>query len=359
MTSFRQISVGVLAPAAVLACMSVGVGPSLGASSRAPASEGAVKIDTGQAEAVLQVLRQRQAGSVPDASWGALWQTRGFAQFEQRQQSFGAKDVRGKMRAFLMSDAPLADLATLEAAITRWRGLDAAAAAARALAYLPAGTELGATIYPVIKSARNSFVYDLDGDPAIFMHVNGKRSAADIEDTLAHELHHVGSVQGCGDPPDRDRLTPGARDALDWMSGFGEGLAMLAAAGGPDVHPHAGSKAAAWVVWERDVARFNEDVRRLEAFFLDLLEGRLDEDAQRQAGFEFINTDEVPQGAFYTVGWKMAALVERQLGRGRVIAAVCDPRLLLEAYDEVAATQPRGDGGGLQRWSPELLERLR
>src|SRR5947208_16171050 len=45
-------------------------------------------------------------------------------------------------------------------------------------------------------------------------------------------------------------------------------------AGGPDVHPHATSDPAAWLVWERDVASVNPALRRLEAFFRALLAGR-------------------------------------------------------------------------------------
>ena len=72
------------------------------------------------------------------------------------------------------------------------------------------------------------------------------------------------------------KLPESTRNALLWMGAFGEGIAMLAAAGGPDVHPHAVSKAADRERWDRDAARFPEDLRKLEAFFRDLLAGRSD-----------------------------------------------------------------------------------
>lgn len=45
---------------------------------------------------------------------------------------------------------------------------------------------------------------------------------------------------------------------------FSEGLAMVAAAGGPDVHPHAKSTPEIRAGWDRDVANFEQDLRKVE-----------------------------------------------------------------------------------------------
>ena len=127
----------------------------------------------------------------------------------------------------------------------------------------------------------------------------------------------------------------------------------------PCLRSAARSSSCEWTVWERDVAGFDRDVARLDAFFLDVLAGGLTEEEENRRLFSFIDAEEVPQGAFYTVGWKMAALVEREKGRDFLVATMCDPRRLLAAYDEVAAAHPRADGGGLARFSPELLTALR
>ena len=166
-------------------------------------------------------------------------------------------------------------------------------------------------------------------------------------------------LAGCPPPPDLEKLSAAQQRVFRELGAFGEGLAVLAAAGGPDVHPHATSGPEAWAVWERDVANFNADLRRIETFFRDALAGRLSEEEENRRLFSFINPADVPQGAFYTVGWKMAALIERTRGRKALLAAVCDPRDLLAVYNEVAAAHPRGDGEGLARWSPEFLASLR
>jgi len=154
-------------------------------------------------------------------------------------------------------------------------------------------------------------------------------------------------LAACPKPPDLDRMSAAQKKAFDDLGAFGEGLAVLAAAGGPDVHPHATDTPDAWLVWERDVASFSVDLRRLELFFRDVLAGRLTAEEERRQLISFIDAEGVPQGPFYTVGWKMAAMVERARGREGLVKTVCDPRTLLAAYNEVAASHPRRAGEGL------------
>ncbi len=320
-----------------------------------PQREVTVRVELDQAEAVIALLEQRARGVDPaDADWRRLESATGYLRLKRRQESFGAEAFDSAFRAFVRSDEAVRRLPALREALVKWHGIDVAAAAERAQAYLPDGVVIEATIYPVIKRTPNSFVFELDTDPAIFMYVDPDRSAAVLENTLAHELHHVGSA-ACPDPAGADTLDAPAQRVVNWLSAFAEGMAVLAAAGGPDVHPHASSSSDAWTVWERDVANFATDVTRIERFFRQILAGTLAEEEQRTRLFSFINTEDVPQGAFYTVGWKMAALVERAQGREVVVRAVCDPRVLLAAYNDVARAHPRGDAEPLPMWSEQFL----
>lgn len=323
-------------------------------------SQPQVRIVTDEADAAVAILslRQQQSRDVDPESWTRLWQTAGFQRLKERQESFGATGVDERLREYLLSAEAAEKADGLRDAVARWKDLDVSEAASRAQAYLPAGLKIRATIYPVVKKATNSFVFDLDGEnPAIFIYVDPSIPPEKLVNTLAHELHHVG-LSSCPEPPGRDQLTPQQAKTLDYLSAFGEGLAMLAAAGGPDVHPHAVSPADAWVVWERDVARFNQDVPALEGFFRQVLAGELSEEEERKALFSFINAEGVPQGAFYTVGWKMAAIVERVRGREALVAAMCDPRDLLVLYNQIAAEHERGQGS-LARWSADFLDAVK
>jgi hypothetical protein len=317
-----------------------------------------VRIVTDEADAALAILgEEATAGTAAPASWERLWASEGFVRLKKRAESFGAKDVEGGLRDFLSSSETIARRGELRSAVETWKHLDVKAAAQRAAAYLPPGIPLRATIYPVIKKQTNSFVFELRSNPAIFMFVDPHIAAAKLENTLSHELHHVG-IAGCPHPADYDRLSAAQKTLFDDLGAFGEGLAMLAAAGGPDVHPHATSDADAWLVWERDMAAFNTDLGRLEAFFRDVLAGKLSEEEANRRLFSFIDAEGVPQGPFYTVGWKMAAMIERARGRSALVGLVCDPRSLLAAYNEIASAHARNDGEGLATWSPDFLAAL-
>ena len=59
------------------------------------------------------------------------------------------------------------------------------------------------------------------------------------------------------------------------------------------------------------------------------------------------------QGAWYTVGWKMAVTIERQRGREHLVRCMRDPRHLVTTWNAIAATDT-----GLPQWSEELVDAL-
>jgi len=63
-----------------------------------------------------------------------------------------------------------------------------------------------------------------------------------FENTLAHELHHIGYSSSCPSKQTSEeiaKLPISPQGVVKMIGAFGEGFAMLAAAGGPNVHPHA------------------------------------------------------------------------------------------------------------------------
>lgn len=343
--------------------LAMGAAP-VAAAGPAPAQEAGaldVRIVADEADAALAILEKRAAGEpVEEADWEALFATEGFRRLEDRARSFDREVDRDAFRAWLVADSTVARADAFREAIAWWKALDPGQPARKAFAYLPEGAAVRAKLYPAIKPTPNSFVFELREDPAIFLYVDPDEKGSEIANTLAHELHHVGTagIPDC-EPAGADTLPEAARTAIVWLGGFAEGLAVLAAAGGPDVHPHAGREDDEYVVWERDVANANADLARMDRFLLDVAEGRLTEEATiRERGFEFIATEDVPQGAFYTLGWKMAAVIEKAEGRDAVVASVCDPRLLLAAWNRVAEARAIGGERDLATWSPELLRAL-
>ena len=314
-----------------------------------------VRFVTDEAEAVLAILGKRGKGEpVTDEDWRRLFATEGYTRLARREISMKRPFTEDAFKAFVLSEDLLKRAGALAGTLAAWTRSAPEAAGRRALAYLPAGARIRAKVYPVIKPLDNSFVFEVKTDPAIFLYLDPKVAPAQLENTMAHELHHIGYGTVC--PPSAaaaeiERLPPGARSAAQWMGAFGEGFAMLAAAGGPDVHPHAVSPAADRERWDRDVARFPEDLRAIERFFLDLIAGRLDEKAENERGFSFFGET---QGPWYTVGCKMAIAVEETWGRERLLADACDPRKLLASSNE-AARRRAAQGETPVLWSDELL----
>src|SRR5207302_67861 len=154
-------------------------------------------------------------------------------------------------KKFVLSPELRTKAATLRHTLDTWRSTDLVSSGHRVLAYLPEQAHIKAKVFPLIKPQPNSFVFDTTTDPAIFLYLDPDKSAADFENTVAHELHHIGfsSVDSLTEECLKD-LPANARPAVKWMSAFGEGFAMLAAAGGPDVDPHTASSPEVHARWE-------------------------------------------------------------------------------------------------------------
>jgi putative zinc-dependent peptidase DUF5700 len=312
----------------------------------------ALTIDAEEAELALALIEQRRAdGALDESRWSRLAATAGYRRLKAREQSMGRPLEDAEFRKFLQQQGA-ATVAPLTATLAEWRRADLAAIGTRVLAYLPEEAKIRATVFPVVKPQSNSFVFETASNPAIFLFLDATMTRAQFENTVAHELHHIGFASLPARPPAEDAAVQSVRE---WAGAFGEGFAMLAAAGGPEVHPHADSKREDRERWDRDVARFDEDLARVERFFLDLLDKKFKTpDAARNAGFEFFGV----QGPWYTVGWKMAVTVERRFGRPTLIRAMREPERLLATFDDAADELEDDEGIKLARWSPELLKRI-
>jgi hypothetical protein len=312
-----------------------------------------VRINSDEADAVLTILDNLKAGrKVQAEDWQRLYASEGYRRLKKREAAFKRSFTDAEFGAFVMSHELRARSGELRSTLNKWTSANIDEIARRPLSYLRSGARLHATVYPLIKPRSNSFVWELDTNPAIMLYLDPSKTRPQFENTVAHELFHVGDAQNC--PPDGVRryvnTLPAASQAVfEWLSAFGEGAAVLAAAGGPHIHPHAVDSAQQRAVWDRDLRKFNSDLRSLQAFFLDVLDGRLKGDAIATQGFTFFDG----QGPWYTVGWKMYASIENELGHGRVVSAMCDRRKLLSSYNE-AADRINSRGENLAKWSRRL-----
>jgi hypothetical protein len=317
----------------------------------------ALVLDTSEAEAALRILDDEAAGRTPAAdAWRALFATTPYRWLKARETGMGLPLDDAAFQRFLASPEAIALRGEWRATLAQMKGADLPAIGAGDLAWLPPGATLKARVFPVIKPAANSFVWaDPAGGPAIFLAMK-PISRAQFENTVAHELHHIGlnSLEARQAALVAGQPEP-VRRAVRWRGGFGEGEAMLAAAGSAERHPHWADDAAARARWDGDMMRFNADLAAVQQLIFDILDERLATPDAIQARAAPFWGD--AQGAWYTVGYEMAALVERRFGRQAYNEALLDPRRLLALYNQVAA-EANAKGATLATWSPDLLARL-
>ena len=317
-----------------------------------------LKLDTSEAEAVLSILDKRGSGStVTDADWQRVFKTEPYVRLKKREAAMHRDFTDDDFRKFVLTPELGAKASTLRQTLDAWKHANLDVSAKRVLAFLPQQAVIRAKVFPVIKPKTNSFVFESATDPAIFLYLDPAQSAAKFENTVAHELHHIGysSIGSLADTKQKD-AAPTVKPALEWMGAFGEGFAMLAAAGGPDADPHATSSTEEHARWDHDLANFNNDLNSLQEFFLDIVD-------QRFTGKEKIDEKAYTffgdaQGPWYTVGYKMAVVIEKRFGRKVLIDCMLDPRELLSRYNQAANESNPSGQQKLATWSPELMAKI-
>ena len=304
-----------------------------------------VRLVTDEAEAVMKILDKRAAHeTITEADWQLLFKSEGFVRLQKRENSMHRTLSDDEMKTFVTSDELLAKRESLGHVLNDWKTADLSHAADLALAYLPPTATIRAKIYPVIKPQKNSFVFETDTDPAIFKYIE-EEPRSEFERTMSHEMHHIGFAV-CSD--DTSKLPKNIQQTLNWITAFGEGHAVLAAAGGPDKPPQERYAKE----WKDEMAKFDTNFHDVESFLLDVAEKRLSGDEVPKKGFTFFGL----LGPWYTVGWKMDVVIEKTLGRDALIDAECHPRTYLATYNRAADLWEKKTGEKVPRWSQHLID---
>ncbi len=324
-----------------------------------PAQRIDLQIVTDEAEAVLQILEKLEnSREVTESDWQKVFSSEGYTRLKKRELAMSRPFEDADFKTFVRSKELGLRRKILADTLAAWKEIEVERAGELALAYLPPDARVRAKIYPVIKPRDNSFVFDIRENPAIFLYLDPKVGKAQFENTLAHELHHIGFGTVCPSAETAGELkkhSPEMQKVLRWTGAFGEGFAMLAAAGAADVHPHAVSSPEDKALWDKDVANFNNDLKTVEKFFLELAGGKLSEEKEIETARSFYGE---AQGAWYTVGWQMAVVIEKTFGRAKLVEVFCDPRKLLPAYNAAVKKYNRQNKTRLAVWSKDLIVKL-
>jgi hypothetical protein len=313
-----------------------------------------ITADFSEAEAVIAILERRQGKQdVSAADWQALFATEPYQRLKKREAAMKRTFTDDDFKTFVLSGDLLSQCAALRDTIAAWKETDLKLDAMRILPYLPPESMIRAKVYPVIKPMHNSFVFETDIDPAIFLYVDPSVSRESFANTVAHEMHHIALSSVDKQYEEKIASLPEpAKAVAEWMGAFGEGEAMLAAAGGPDVDPVAAATLQLKENWDRGRHNFNRDLEQVNAFFLDALNGKIQGKAIQEKASSFFGL----QGPWYTVGYRMAVMVERGYGRESLIECMRDRRLLLVRYNRLAEESNRRRGPQLALWSQKILQ---
>ena len=314
------------------------------------------KLDTSEADAVLAILELRAAGrQVTDSDWHRLFASEPYLRLKKREADMHRDFTDDDFRRFVQSDDLSKRAPALRHTLDAWKKADLRGAAERILPYLPADARVKASVYPVIKPKTNSFVFETDVNPAIFLYVDPDQSPSEFMNTVAHESHHIGFSDAGKQYEEKIKALPeNARKAAEWMGAFGEGLAVLAAAGSADEHPMRDFNDDQRIRWDQDMKFVDQQLLQVNQFFIDVISGGFAKpEVADHVAFTFFGY----RGPWYTVGYRMGSFVEKRFGRGVLIKCMSDPRLLLAKYNEAAREENRaGRIDNLPLWSTEILK---
>jgi hypothetical protein len=312
-------------------------------------------LDESEAEQALIILHKEQAREmVTDGDWQKLFATVPYQWLKARETSMHRDFTDEGFKKFLQAPETKTRTAEWSETLAGMKRANMAGIGEHVLAWLPAEAVIKARVFPLIKPATNSFVWRNDqGEPAIFVYME-KQTQAQFEAIVAHECHHIGLFSlNARQEKTFAAMPENEKQAVDWMGGFGEGEAVLAAAGSSDLRAHWEDDALARARWDSDMMHFNQDLATVAQFFNDILDGKLKGDAVREKGSTFYGY----QGPWYTVGYEMASLVEKRFERKVFTDCLLDPRLLLVRYNDVAA-EANKNGANLALWPENLLLRI-
>ena len=298
----------------------------------------------------MAILGARRSGeSVPERAWHALFTSEGYRNLAIRERGMHRDFSDSAFRSFVLSDSLLIRYEALASALVSYRQMDIAGDARRALSYLPDGASIHARLYIEIKPRTNSFVFPVPEGRAIFLYLDPTVDRARAErDIVTHELHHIGFSESCAE---LHAPSPPRETARQYSGALGEGFAMLATAGSPDVDPHELSTPPTRERWYRDLSRWKEDFPKVQSFLLDVAEGRLSNaDSMAAIAAPFWGD---AQGAWYTVGYMLATTIERAQGRDVLRRNICERASLMSTYNQIARDR------ALPIWNERLIQLLR
>lgn len=313
-----------------------------------------LSFDYAQAEQVLAMLDARTHGrEITDGDWSRLFETAPFPiiRFAPRdaQQDFS----RAKFKEFVLSPELLKRADTLREALEISKHADTAKLTAIPQ-FRPRVFVTHARIVPIIAPKQRSFVVQTAQGPVVFIPLDIETARQHLEKTVASRAIFEAEVASMRDKSDEEitRLPWAEGTVSDLTKNFDGGLALLASISKVETHPYWAYTLEEREHWNRRVGEFDQDLKKLDAMFAGILSGQLRNQQQINDLAENYATE---MGAWQTVGYSMAVMIERTYGSKALIGAMRDPRWLIGLYNRAVNTAHARTGADYPNWSPEVL----
>lgn len=304
-----------------------------------------------QYEMALHIM-ESNTKSEKEALLIELFRTTGYKWLKERELAMEQGFSDADFSEFIVSDILHQQAPAFRLALDKLQKLSLESLINQAKEYLPAHAMIDTFIVPLIKPKSNSFIYPVGEKVVVFLYLHPNVTASKLQNTLIHELHHIGlnSVyKGLSTMID-DISDHHVRELVQFTQPLGEGYAMLAAAGGPNIHPNDHDQELK-ALWDQRMISFDEDFYALDQYYCNLLSGKYDQKEALERGMELFGI----QGPWYTVGWKIAAVIEQICGKSRLIQCIANPTLLFSTYNQAVYSYNQDLNISLPIWSSELV----
>jgi len=309
-----------------------------------------------EVEASLTLLEKGFDQTLQTGDWIRLFETRGYRLLKKRELNMGNAFNDEDFQIFIKSLINTKTVGSYQLTFERFQAIDLNGIQQKVMAYLPKHATFNTTIIPIIKSQKNSFVHQMEGESCLFIYLAPACLKAKLENTLIHELHHIG-LDSVYDPSKYSGLETKTQKLIEWTNAFGEGFAMLAAAGGPQNHPVPFDEQNRRV-WNENSRHVEIDFEKIQCFLIHILEGQFeDEQALIAKGMELMMNNG-GQGSWYTVGWKISIIIEEIFGRQTLIDCMEDLRKLYIHYNKGVKVYNSKYGLSLPSWHDKIINRV-
>lgn len=309
-------------------------------------------------KAVLNILyKSKQDKKIEELDWEQMFSSDGFKLLRQREEEMGNQLKQETFRDFLLNEIEPEGYDKFQNAYQNLKEINFDKIISKTKRYLPNDVVINTDIIPVIKPTSNSFVHNIDNKLVLFLYLKPNISKQELINKLIHELHHIG-LDDVYQKSDYTHLSKPAQRMIEWTNAFGEGFAMLAAAGGPDAHPNRFDEQLK-ARWNENISNLNRDFKEIEKFLLNILNKNFsNQEELYNKGFQLM-TKNGGQGPWYTVGHKLAVVIEKMTDKKVLTDCMKDFTQLYLTYNKLVVQYNKKYNENLPQFSEEIIGGLK